>query len=354
MLTVTASAAASLGYEPEVIVNSKFYFSFEVPRLWNGQYALKARNPAEQRVYYALEFNSNDGSHLLTITVAERNYASETDTPYGSLFGFNELYSYFALYDEDTHARLLEPMARLHDYLIILDAPADGYYVNKTYNFSIQLPEVWHKNPHIAFVDVEPRDKNERYILDARYEMLGQWYTMFSIVVLNKDAMYGSQNKYDQYLGQNNEYVYYYNGGDTDESHIPTSAREPLSRISQLFSERYLSPPIGCAILANLKPIKTSVVRQNGMTFVPLRAVCEAFGYDLSWEEETSSIIVSTAQNEVSIAVGEPHYHVGKASHSMSASPFLHNGITYVPQMFFSDALGLHVETTVAGEFIIQ
>jgi len=78
---------------------------------------------------------------------------------------------------------------------------------------------------------------------------------------------------------------------------------------------------------------------RNGVVFLPLRAIVEALGYDVFWEEETRSVALGAG---IRLQIGSYEYTVGRmAPITLNNAPILVNGLTYVPMEFFGEVLGL-------------
>jgi len=79
------------------------------------------------------------------------------------------------------------------------------------------------------------------------------------------------------------------------------------------------------------------IVRDN-IIFLPLRAIAEALGYDVFWEEETASIALGVG---IRLQIGSYEYIVGRAAPiTLHSAPFIYNNTTYVPMEFFGSVIG--------------
>lgn len=75
----------------------------------------------------------------------------------------------------------------------------------------------------------------------------------------------------------------------------------------------------------------------NGTVMVPLRAVAEALGYEVTWVHESKSVILN---NSVTLWIGQDAYAIGRAAAvEIGTAPELVNGTTFVPLNFFADIL---------------
>ncbi len=73
---------------------------------------------------------------------------------------------------------------------------------------------------------------------------------------------------------------------------------------------------------------------------VPVRAVAEAFGYDVSWDGDLRAVTVGTVQMGVNFRIGENSYKKSKMTpFVLETAPVIINDYTYVPLSFFSDVL---------------
>ncbi|MBQ8003103.1 MAG: RICIN domain-containing protein, partial [Clostridia bacterium] len=55
-------------------------------------------------------------------------------------------------------------------------------------------------------------------------------------------------------------------------------------------------------------------ILKDGTTYLPIRAISEAFNKTVSWEQETHTVILTTPKNEVTIEEGKTYAFVNKAS----------------------------------------
>ena len=78
------------------------------------------------------------------------------------------------------------------------------------------------------------------------------------------------------------------------------------------------------------------IVREHHV-FVPLRAIAEALGYDVFWEEETASIALGVG---IRLQIGSYEYLIGRmAPITLENVPFISNNTTFVPLEFFDRVL---------------
>lgn len=89
---------------------------------------------------------------------------------------------------------------------------------------------------------------------------------------------------------------------------------------------------------------------ENGIVMLPLRAIAEALGYDVSWNDELKSVQLGVGRH---IWIGNTEAVVGRmAPIELSAAPVLVDDITFVPLDFFMYVLSQTVNV-VDGQVYI-
>ena len=82
----------------------------------------------------------------------------------------------------------------------------------------------------------------------------------------------------------------------------------------------------------------------NGRTMVPMRAIFEAFGATVSWNNSTQQVIAIKDATELSFIIGEKTMLVNRTNLlNIDVAPVIRNGRTLVPLRVISDALGYNV-----------
>jgi len=80
----------------------------------------------------------------------------------------------------------------------------------------------------------------------------------------------------------------------------------------------------------------SSYVKEDKTVMVPLRAAAEALGYEVTWLEESQTVMVGKA----SLVIGKDAYAFARmAPQSLGAAPELREGRTFVPADFFGKIL---------------
>lgn len=87
---------------------------------------------------------------------------------------------------------------------------------------------------------------------------------------------------------------------------------------------------------------------KNDRTFVPLRALLEAFGAEVKYDDKTRVITISLDDNVVVMTVGQKFYTVNGTPKTMDVEPYIMTGAdrTMVPVRFVAESLGYKVEAS--------
>jgi len=84
-------------------------------------------------------------------------------------------------------------------------------------------------------------------------------------------------------------------------------------------------------------------VWQDGLMFVPLRAVMEAVDFDVVWQPETNTAILTNDDTEIRIAVGSRTMTVNGSTIPLAAPAEIANGRILIPACAVYDAVTMLV-----------
>ncbi len=91
---------------------------------------------------------------------------------------------------------------------------------------------------------------------------------------------------------------------------------------------------------------------KDGKVMIPLRAVAEALGYEVTWEGSTRSV---TLDKEISLTIDKDSYtNKDNACIQLGAAPELTNSRTFVPLNFFRDVVKLNNAYVFEGQIVID
>jgi len=95
---------------------------------------------------------------------------------------------------------------------------------------------------------------------------------------------------------------------------------------------------------SELKTLPEAPLILNGITFVPLRFISEAFGANVSWVKEESKIIILFNDITLIMWIGKDRAELNGKELKLSAKPFISkSGITFVPLRIISEVFGAEV-----------
>ncbi len=81
---------------------------------------------------------------------------------------------------------------------------------------------------------------------------------------------------------------------------------------------------------------------QNGVTYLPVRAVSEALDIDISYDAQTQQVTL-TGDKEIIFTVNKNTYTIDGTSYTMNAKPFIMSGKTYLPVRVIATALDCEI-----------
>ena len=88
----------------------------------------------------------------------------------------------------------------------------------------------------------------------------------------------------------------------------------------------------------------------NNRTYVPFRALGEALGAEVEWDNDARTVTYTLGKTEVVMTIGETTYTVNGEEKTMDVAPEITNDRTYVPVRFVGEALGFKVTALSAAD----
>ncbi|MCM3783059.1 copper amine oxidase N-terminal domain-containing protein [Neobacillus mesonae] len=82
---------------------------------------------------------------------------------------------------------------------------------------------------------------------------------------------------------------------------------------------------------------------KNGVTFVPFRALFEAFDYSVKWNNAEKRINADNGDVKLQLYVGKKTAHIDGQRTSLPAAPYIEKGSTLIPLRFVAEATGYDV-----------
>ena len=84
----------------------------------------------------------------------------------------------------------------------------------------------------------------------------------------------------------------------------------------------------------------------EGRTFLPVRAVSEALGIQVNWDQESQTADFFGMENDLILDMKNRVYQLNGSRLYIDAEPFITNGRTLVPLRMISEGFGYQVEWT--------
>ncbi len=88
----------------------------------------------------------------------------------------------------------------------------------------------------------------------------------------------------------------------------------------------------------------TVPVIQDGRTLVPIRAIMEAFGITVEYQENTESVLLTSPIKQVKLYIGLSVAYINQAKNDLDVAPKVINGRTMMPIRFVAEAFNLYVD----------
>ena len=101
---------------------------------------------------------------------------------------------------------------------------------------------------------------------------------------------------------------------------------------------------------SDVKAIPAAPMIKDARTFVPFRALAEAFGADVEWVEATQSVVAELNGVKVVMNIGEEVYTVNGVEKTADVAPFINGASTMVPVRFVAEAFGITVTPIYAED----
>lgn len=90
----------------------------------------------------------------------------------------------------------------------------------------------------------------------------------------------------------------------------------------------------------------------NGRTMLPIRFVAEALGATVTWVPDLKTVMVSTPETDIYIAIGNNFATVNREKIELDSPAFVENDRTYLPLRFIAENLGADVQWDGAAQTV--
>jgi len=97
----------------------------------------------------------------------------------------------------------------------------------------------------------------------------------------------------------------------------------------------------------------TVPVIQNDRILLPIRAVLEAMGGTVNWDDETRTVMLSHRENLIKLTIGSNTAYLNGIAHTLDVAPVIINDSTLLPIRFIAESLGFKVDWDDVRETVI-
>lgn len=94
----------------------------------------------------------------------------------------------------------------------------------------------------------------------------------------------------------------------------------------------------------NIDENGTSSIITDGRTLVPIRAVAEALGGSVEWDNDTRTVSITKDSKVTKLVIDEVNAIVDESNVALDTAPVIMNGRTMLPLRFVAESLGADVE----------
>jgi hypothetical protein len=88
----------------------------------------------------------------------------------------------------------------------------------------------------------------------------------------------------------------------------------------------------------------------DGQLFVPLHALVQQLGGQVNWDNESKTATTTIGQWTAPVNMNSRQLNVNNTPVTLSADPFVEDGVMWVPASFFHDAFGYNVQADPSSE----
>lgn len=145
------------------------------------------------------------------------------------------------------------------------------------------------------------------------------------------------------------EVTFRVSGFKTGDFKVYVEAGKHLNTLPLMLGTKEATMTIGSpTMLVNgeATSLDVSPVVVNDRTYVPYRALAEAFGAKVDWYEPLQQVRVSQGTNIVTMQIGSKVNMANGLVKNMDVAPFIQKGRTMVPVRFMAESLGYKVSYT--------
>lgn len=116
-----------------------------------------------------------------------------------------------------------------------------------------------------------------------------------------------------------------------------------FSMMGGIVSAAATTPKIKVYLDDELMTFPVTPAIKKGVTFVPFRALFEAFDYSVKWNNAEKRINADNGEVKLQLYAGKTTAHIDGQRTSLPAAPYIEKGTTLIPLRFVAEATGYNV-----------
>ncbi|CAM3492060.1 stalk domain-containing protein [Hydrogenibacillus schlegelii] len=128
--------------------------------------------------------------------------------------------------------------------------------------------------------------------------------------------------------------------------------REAYEKLGRLLKTSGAAQGIRVYVNGELLAFDVAPKVENGRTLAPIRAIAEALGLTVTWNERTREVTLANGEKTITLQIGNPTARIDGQAVALDAPPTVERGRTLVPLRFVSEALGAGVDWVPEGQVV--
>ncbi|MEW6047835.1 MAG: stalk domain-containing protein [Bacillota bacterium] len=142
--------------------------------------------------------------------------------------------------------------------------------------------------------------------------------------------------------------------GDMEDA-VSTSPDEKdlYEKLGELYEKAGKREGVKVFIRGKKMTFDVQPVIMQGRTMVPVRAIAEALGAQVEWDEDTRTVVVLKGDKAVLVPVGSPQARVNGAEVALDVPAVIVGNRTLIPLRFVSESLGAFVDWFETGQVVV-
>ncbi|MFZ5597726.1 MAG: copper amine oxidase N-terminal domain-containing protein [Bacillota bacterium] len=190
--------------------------------------------------------------------------------------------------------------------------------------------------PHGPEKEGDDQDINYQWVSDAKYDSSGKKYVELNVPEAAGNYTVRMYSSDDETKGIELAFTPL----TVSTSAVPAAASQANAGSNTVTVTNYVT------VLVNGQPLQSDVrpfVNADGRTMLPVRAVAEALGSQVQWDESTQTATLIQGNNIVQVPVGRMNIIVGGKTVPIDTASVIKDGRTLLPVRPIAEALGVKI-----------